>query len=213
MEDWNELLEWAENGDRIAQEKIGTAYLKGKSVEKDVSKALEYFEKAAENGSGFAYYQIGKAYEKGNGRAQNIDTALDYYEKSAELGYVNAQNVLKQLREPGGGTAQSIPATNTIAINQIAYAAPSLPVNNVPSFNNKVIGKQKSKTVAAVLAIFLGFLGVHNFYLGFIVKGVIQLVLSLTVVLSTFSAIWALVEFIMILTGSISCDSKGIALK
>ncbi len=35
--------------------------------------------------------------------------------------------------------------------------------------------KTKSKTRAGLLAIFLGFLGVHNFYLGYRTKGIIQM--------------------------------------
>lgn len=60
----------------------------------------------------------------------------------------------------------------------------------------------KSKVAAGLLGIFLGSLGVHNFYLGFITKGIIQLLLTLL----TFgigliaSEIWALVEGILILT-------------
>lgn len=37
--------------------------------------------------------------------------------------------------------------------------------------------KQK-KLVAAILAILLGWLGLHKFYLGYVISGVIQLVLS-----------------------------------
>ena len=37
--------------------------------------------------------------------------------------------------------------------------------------------KQK-KIIAAILAIFLGGLGLHKFYLGYVVAGLIQLVLS-----------------------------------
>ncbi len=38
--------------------------------------------------------------------------------------------------------------------------------------------KPKSKIKAGLLAIFLGFLGVHNFYLGHKTKGIIQLLIS-----------------------------------
>ena len=38
--------------------------------------------------------------------------------------------------------------------------------------------KQK-KLVAAILAILLGWLGLHKFYLGYVISGVIQLVLSI----------------------------------
>lgn len=81
----------------------------------------------------------------------------------------------------------------------------------------------KSKLAAGLLGIFLGHLGVHNFYLGYTSKAVIQLVLSIvgycTVCLGIGSliilgtAIWGLVEGIMILTGSISSDADGRKLK
>jgi len=59
----------------------------------------------------------------------------------------------------------------------------------------------KSKLAAGLFGIFLGSLGVHNFYLGYTGKAVTQLlitVLSLGV-LSAISAIWGLVEGILII--------------
>ena len=71
----------------------------------------------------------------------------------------------------------------------------------------------KSRICAGLLGIFLGYLGIHNFYLGYTGKAVAQLILSLTVVLSAVSAIWGLIEGIMILTGSIATDGKGVPLR
>lgn len=76
-------------------------------------------------------------------------------------------------------------------------------------------GQQKSKLTAGLLGIFLGSFGVHNFYLGYIAKAVIQLVI--TVVTCGFgamiSSIWGLIEGILILTGKIAVDGKGVPLK
>ncbi len=72
------------------------------------------------------------------------------------------------------------------------------------------VGEQKSKLVAGLLGILLGGLGVHNFYLGFTGKGVAQILLSFCF---GIGAIWGLIEGIMILTGSINKDAKGIPLK
>ena len=60
---------------------------------------------------------------------------------------------------------------------------------------------QKSKIVAGILGILLGGLGIHNFYLGFTKKAVIQLLITVLSVgfLSWVSAIWGLVEGILIL--------------
>lgn len=68
----------------------------------------------------------------------------------------------------------------------------------------------KSKVTAALLAFFLGTLGNHNFYLGRNALGVTQLLLAtvggvLTCGMTTAGvAVWAFVEFIVILTGGIN---------
>ena len=73
----------------------------------------------------------------------------------------------------------------------------------------------KSKIAGGLLGIFLGGLGVHNFYLGYTGKAVAQLLISLLSCgfLSWVSAIWGLIECILILTGSISVDGNGNPLK
>lgn len=71
-------------------------------------------------------------------------------------------------------------------------------------------GEQKSKMVAGLLGIFLGGLGIHNFYLGYTGKAIAQIVLSLCF---GIGAIWGLIEGIMILCGSIKTDAKGVPLK
>lgn len=75
-------------------------------------------------------------------------------------------------------------------------------------------GQQKSKMAAGLLAIFLGSFGIHNFYLGNIVKAVIQLVVwllgwFLCGIPSAAISVLALIEGIMILTGKIDKDAKG----
>lgn len=72
----------------------------------------------------------------------------------------------------------------------------------------------KSKVAAALLAFFLGGIGIHNFYLGYTGKGIAQLLISLLSCgfLAPISGIWAFVEFIMILIGSISTDANGVPL-
>lgn len=80
-------------------------------------------------------------------------------------------------------------------------------------------GEQKSKVAAGLLGIFLGGLGVHNFYLGNTSRGLIQVLVCLIggIVTCGLAAaameIWGLVEGIMILTGSINTDAKGVPLK
>ncbi|MCH5315668.1 MAG: TM2 domain-containing protein [Eubacterium sp.] len=79
-------------------------------------------------------------------------------------------------------------------------------------------GDEKSKTVAGLLGIFLGALGIHNFYLGYTKKAVIQLVVTLVGSLlfglgPIAMEIWGLIEGIQILTGKINVDANGTPLK
>ncbi|MBP3284988.1 MAG: TM2 domain-containing protein [Clostridia bacterium] len=88
--------------------------------------------------------------------------------------------------------------------------------NSNPVNNNG--GESKSKLAAGLLGIFLGSLGIHNFYLGYTRNAVIQLVLCLagfiTCGLTSLGAyIWGLVEGIMIIAGKISVDANGVPLK
>jgi len=80
--------------------------------------------------------------------------------------------------------------------------------NNNNTINN---GVAKSKIAAGLLGIFLGSFGVHNFYLGYTGKAVGQLLITVLSCgfLSFVSAIWGLVEGILILTGSINVDAEG----
>ena len=99
--------------------------------------------------------------------------------------------------------AQSVPGAAVCTQCGVALAQP------VP------VGVQKSKMAAGLLGIFLGSLGIHNFYLGYTGKAVAQLLISVLScgILALASQIWGLVEGIQILTGSIATDANGIPLK
>ncbi len=71
----------------------------------------------------------------------------------------------------------------------------------------------KSRIAAGLLALFFGSLGVHNFYLGYNNKAVIQLVLTIVgwiiIIGPIISGIWAFIEAIMLFAGSIDKDAAG----
>ena len=69
----------------------------------------------------------------------------------------------------------------------------------------------KSRLVAGLLGILLGSLGIHNFYLGFNSRAIIQIVVTL--VSCGIGGIWGFIEGIMILCGSINVDADGTPLK
>lgn len=100
-------------------------------------------------------------------------------------------------------------------VNPDAFACTSCGAQVNVSTQPTVDPMQKSRIAAGLLGIFLGSLGVHNFYLGNTGKAVAQLLISLLSLgyLSGISAIWGLIEGIMILTGSIAVDGKGLPLR
>jgi TM2 domain-containing membrane protein YozV len=66
----------------------------------------------------------------------------------------------------------------------------------------------KSKLAAGLLGIFLGSIGVHRFYLGYTLIGVLQIIVTL--VTCGAGALWGFIEGILILCGKgITTDANG----
>lgn len=83
---------------------------------------------------------------------------------------------------------------------------------NNASFNQTAnMSEQKSKIAAGLLGLFFGSWGVHNFYLGYTNKAILQIVL--TIFTCGIAGIWGFIEGILILAGSINVDANGVPLK
>ena len=102
------------------------------------------------------------------------------------------------------------------ANEQAAYAAGQQaygqPAYGQPAYGQPfAAGAPKQWIVDVLLAFFLGTLGIHNFYLGYTTKGIIQLVLTITVIGIFVSGPWALIDFIMLImrSGSYATDAQG----
>ena len=74
------------------------------------------------------------------------------------------------------------------------------------------VSQQRSRLVAGLLGIFLGWLGIHRFYLGYTTIGVIQLIV--TIVTFGLAGLWGFIEGIMILARaqSFQLDADGMPL-
>ena len=104
---------------------------------------------------------------------------------------------------------------------QQQYQAPQQPYGQPPQYQpygqpqyNAPMGyDQKSKIVAGLLGIFLGGLGIHNFYLGFTSRAIIQIVV--TIITCGIGSLWGFIEGIMLICGSYNnnLDANGISLK
>ena len=94
---------------------------------------------------------------------------------------------------------------NTLENNQQNAQFPSYDGNSEENTKATLVSSRK-KIVAGLLAIFLGTLGIHNFYLGFKGKAIAQLLISVLSFgfLSIITGIWALVEGTLIL-----CSKPG----
>lgn len=86
---------------------------------------------------------------------------------------------------------------------------------NANSSDSSNEDKRKSKLAAGLFGIFLGAFGVHNFYLGYEGKAIAQLLITVLScgIFAFASAIWGLIEGILILSGEIDKDGKGNFLK
>lgn len=103
-----------------------------------------------------------------------------------------------------GATPSGVPQ------QQVSHQPPT-PIQQEPQ--KAMLGvSPKNRLVAGLLGILIGGLGIHNFYLGFKTKGVIQLVLTITVFFWWAAAIWGLVEGIIILTSKDPKDAEGLTL-
>lgn len=91
-----------------------------------------------------------------------------------------------------------------VAGGQVPFQQPNVVVNNINVQAENV--SPKDKLVAALLCFFLGYLGIHRFYVGKVGTGILWL----------FTVGWfgigVLIDFIMILTGSFK-DSYGRPIK
>jgi len=66
----------------------------------------------------------------------------------------------------------------------------------------------KTRLTAFLLAFFLGGLGIHRFYVGKVGTGIVQLLLSLSIIGLPVTAVWVLIDWIMILSGEFK-DKDG----
>lgn len=122
-----------------------------------------------------------------------------------------AEICVRPKRNPSSRLLPPSPAVQTF--QQPVYA-PQQAVYVPQQIQVVIANPYKSKITAGLLALFLGALGIHRFYLGHNGLGLIQLVLCLggwlTCGITTIIAgIWAFIDMILIFTGGISKDAQG----
>ena len=112
------------------------------------------------------------------------------------------------------GFEQAAYAAGQQAYGQPGYSQPAYgqPGYSQPAYGQPVVaGPPKQWLVALILGFFFGGFGVHNFYLGYTNRAIIQLILTITVIGAPITGVWVLVELILILmrSGSYGYDAQG----
>lgn len=103
----DQLKVQAEQGDAIAQARLGVIYSQGKGVRQDYSKAFYWYQKSADQGLSGAQVTLGISYHKGEGVRQDYSKALYWLRKAADQKNTIAQNYIGLLYKSGEGVRQN----------------------------------------------------------------------------------------------------------
>lgn len=125
--DWDEAEKWlaraAEFGFVPAWNSLAVAYLSADSGHGDVSRAIDYFTRAAKAGYGPAAYNLGNLYDLGrHGVERDPDRARGYFSMAAEAGHPEAALAMAR-RHASGAPAQAaapVPGVADAVVNNEA---------------------------------------------------------------------------------------------
>jgi len=96
----------AKQDNPVAQQLLGSLYMNGQGVKKDITKAIYWFQKAVEEDEEIAQYYLGIMYLKGVGIEQDLSKPAHWIHKSAEQGDALAQYQLGNMYLKGAGVEQ-----------------------------------------------------------------------------------------------------------
>lgn len=102
--------------------------------------------------------------------------------------------------------------------DEVSFDSDGTVVNNINLLGAHLDAHKavKSRYLAAALAIFLGWAGIHRFYLGFYTIAFTQMavtILAYTAEAPQFAFLWGLIDGILLFGGYIFKDAKGRPLK
>jgi TPR repeat protein len=104
------LTKFANEGNPVAQLRLGDLYFHGKGVTEDENKAIYWWKKSAASGNAEAMYQIAHAYLFGSSAAKSVDDpdreAASWYFQAASAGHAEAAYTLGLLFIAGKGVVE-----------------------------------------------------------------------------------------------------------
>jgi TPR repeat protein len=91
------LTPLAEQGNAVAQVKLGIIYSRAEGVPRDDAAALRWLTRAAEQGEPEAQFELGVMYRDGLGTPTDGKLAMQWFQRAAERGVPHAFNALGEL--------------------------------------------------------------------------------------------------------------------
>ena len=98
----------AEQGKVKAMYAVGKLYERGRGVQRDLTKAAEWYQKAADAGQTSAQSRLGIMYFEGRGVPQDYDKALKLLQAAARDNVPSAQYQMANMYELGTGVPQDL---------------------------------------------------------------------------------------------------------
>lgn len=141
--------------------------------------------------------------------AQNTENVIVQSVNSTENAVLEASTVSAAvvssniLAKNEVATVKSSTQTSNHAVKSSTVVSKKAAVNVISNANTKAVkknadpGEGKSQMIALILCIFVGVLGIHRFYLGYTLEGVLMLVTG------GGCGVWALIDLIRIITGDL----------
>jgi len=138
-----------------------------------------------------------------NGFIRERSVALNSVQKENATASDNQVNAIRSAIKKVETTQASASAQKLSFSEKVSLARQAYQLKNEiakvekEAANETTQGGGKSQIVAAILAFFIGVLGIHRFYLGYTWQGIVQLLTA------GGCGIWALIDFIRILIGDL----------
>ena len=103
------LKNTAEQGDAIAQNKLGDSYANDDAV-LNYDEAVKWYRRGADQGLAIAQFNLATCYANGHGVPRDFSEAANWFGKAANQGFAKAQYSLGIYYENGVGVTKDLPA-------------------------------------------------------------------------------------------------------